>query len=158
MAEQFLAQRLARLEAVLERDERLHHLAGSRIRNADHADLGDCRMLHQRAFHLERTDEMTRALDDVVRATDKPIIALGVAHGEIAGEIPAASETFAIALFLVEITAHHRGPAGTQRQLADDHRLRDFPDLAAFARARLSRPSTPGSGRPMDPGLTSIDR
>ena len=100
------------LDAVLERDERLDHLAGGRIRDADHARLGNGRMLHQRALDFERTDQMAGALDHVVGAADKPVIAFGVAHREIAGQVPAAGEALAVALLLVEIGAHHRRPAG----------------------------------------------
>ena len=77
------------LEAALERDEGLDHFAGGRVRNTDHARLGNRRVLHQRAFHLERADEMAGALDDIVSAADEPVIALLVAHREVAGEIPA---------------------------------------------------------------------
>ena len=45
---------LARLVAGLQRDEGLDHLADRLVGNADDADLGDGRMLHQRAFDLER--------------------------------------------------------------------------------------------------------
>ena len=42
--------------------------AGDRIGLADHAGLGDRRVLHQRALDLERTDEVAGRLDDVVAA------------------------------------------------------------------------------------------
>ena len=101
MAEQFRAQRLGRLKAGLQRDERLDDLARHRVGLADHAGLGDRRMFHQRAFHLERADQMAGALDDVIGAADEPVIAVRVAHREIAGQIPSADEAFAIALLLV---------------------------------------------------------
>ena len=134
-----MRKRLARLDAVLESDECLDHLAGGRLGDADHARLGDRRMLHQRAFDFERADEMAGALDDVVRAADKPIIALVVAHREIAGEIPAAGEALAIALLLVEIGAHHRRPAGPQRKLAHGHGFGDLAHRPACERARRCR-------------------
>ena len=108
--------------------------------NADHAGLGDGRMLHQRALHLERADQMAGALDDVVRPADEPVVALVVAHREVAGEIPAADEALAVAFLLVEIGAHHRRPARAQRELAHDHRLGDLAHGPAFKRARRCRP------------------
>ena len=126
---------------------RLDHLAGGRIGNADHAGLGDGRMLHQRAFHFERTDEMAGALDDVVGAADEPIVALAVPHREIAGEIPAADETFAIALLFIEVGAHHRRPARPQRELAHGHRLGDFAD-ARRPSTRSTMPAVDARQRP----------
>ena len=61
VAEQFPAQLLARLVARLQRDERLDHLARHRIGLADHAGLGHGRVLHQRALHLERADQVAGA-------------------------------------------------------------------------------------------------
>ena len=88
-----LAQSLALFNSVFKRNERLHHLSGGLVRDSDHSDLSHRRVLHQCAFHLERTDEMTCALDHVVGAANKPIISLSISHGEIASEIPAADES-----------------------------------------------------------------
>ena len=66
VAQQLPAQRVGRLEAGLQRDERLDDLAGHRVGLADHAGLGDGRVLHQRALDLERADQVARRLDHVV--------------------------------------------------------------------------------------------
>ena len=123
MAEQVAAQRLGRREAGLQRDERLDDLAGHRVGLADHAGLGDRRVLHQRALDLERPDQMAGGFDHVVGAADEPVVAFRVAHREIAGQVPGAGEAFAVALVLVQVAAHHRRPAGLQRQFALGHRL-----------------------------------
>jgi hypothetical protein len=68
---------------------------------------------------------MAGRLDDVVGAADEPVIAVGIALGEVAGEIPVAGEALGVALLLVEVAAHHRGPALLQRQFALHHGLVD---------------------------------
>ena len=133
--------------AGLQRDEGLDDFSGSRVRNADHAGLGDGGVLHQRAFDLERADQMAGALDHVVRPADEPVIAVGVAHREVAGEVPAADEAFAIALLLVEIAAHHRRPARPQRKLTHAHRRRDLAE-SAVSHARRWRPRCPAVAGP----------
>ena len=50
------------LEAGLERDERLDDLAGDRVGLADHAGLGDRRVLEQDALDLERADQVADVL------------------------------------------------------------------------------------------------
>jgi hypothetical protein len=52
-------------------------------------------MLHQRALDLEGADQVAGGLDDVVGAPDEPEVAVGIALGEIAGQIPFAGEAFA---------------------------------------------------------------
>ena len=76
VAQQLLASASDGSKARLERDERLDHLAGNRIGLADHAGLGDRRVLHQRALDLERADQVARRLDHVVRAPDEPEVAV----------------------------------------------------------------------------------
>ena len=85
-----------------QRDESLDDLARGRIGLADHAGLGHRRVLHQRALHFERPDEVAGRLDDVVGATDEPVVAVGVAAREVAGQIPAADEALAVTLVLVQ--------------------------------------------------------
>ena len=82
----------------LKRHVGLDHLAGGWFGNADHARLSDGLVLHQCALDLERPDQMAGALDDVIGAADEPIIALAVAHREVAGEIPAADEALLVSL------------------------------------------------------------
>ena len=91
------ARRSAR-EPALERDERLHDFHRDGVRLADDAGLGDGGVLEQRALDLERADEVSGRLDDVVRATDEPEVAVGVAPREIAGQVPLAREALGVAL------------------------------------------------------------
>ena len=116
----------------LERDEGLDHLAHHRVGLADHAGLGDGGVLHQRAFHLERADQVAGRLDDVVGAADEPEVAFGVAPGQVAGEIPAAGEALAVALVLMQVAAHHRRPRRLERQFAVDHGFLDHLHAAAL--------------------------
>ena len=82
------------------------------------------RVLHQRALDLERADQVPGRLDDVVAAADEPEPAVGVAPGQVAGEVPAAGEGLAVAGLVVEVAAHHATASGVRR---------------------ASSPSTPGS-------------
>ena len=59
---------------------------------------------------------------DVVGAADEPVVALGIAHREVAGQVPRPGEAFAVAFLLMQVTAQHRWPAGLQREFAFDHR------------------------------------
>ena len=118
VAEQIHAQVVGRVVPGLQRDERLDDLADHGIGLADHSGLRDGRMLHQRALDLERPDQVPGGLDDVVGTADEPEVAVGVAPGEIAGQVPAVGKALAVALFLIEIAAEHRRPAGAQREFA----------------------------------------
>ena len=62
---------------------------------------------------------MAGGFDHVVGAADEPEVTVLVLLREIAGQIPAAGKTLAIAFLFVQISAKHRWPAGTQSQLAD---------------------------------------
>ena len=44
-------------------------------------------MGHQRALHLKRADAVAAALDDVVGAAHKPVVAVLIEVGEVAGEV-----------------------------------------------------------------------
>ena len=91
-AEQLEAEVLARPVAGAQRHERLDDLAGDRIGHADHAGLDHRRVLHQHALDLERSDEVAGGLDHVVGAADEPQPAVGVAAGDVTGEVPATGE------------------------------------------------------------------
>ena len=123
-------QRLALDAAGPQRDERLHDLAGHGVRHPDHRRLGDRRVLHQRALHLEGADQVSGRLDHVVRASHEPVVAVCVAAHEIARQVPACQEALAVALGLAEVGAKHRGPAGPQRELSLHARLADLQERA----------------------------
>ena len=61
-------------------------------------------MGHQRALDLERSDAVARAFDDVVHASDKPEIAVGVAPSHVAGVIEPVVPHL-LGLFLVAVVA-----------------------------------------------------
>ena len=97
------------------------------VRHTDHCDLGHSGVFHQRAFNLKRANQVTRTFDQIVAAPHKPEIPIRVAHRQIAAEIPAIVETFVIPRLLMQIAAHHRGPAGAQCKLAHREGVREFP-------------------------------
>ena len=66
--------------------------ADDRIGLADDARLGDGRVLEQRALDLERADQVPGRLDHVIRPTDEPEVAITVALGQVAGQVPAVHE------------------------------------------------------------------
>ena len=68
---------------------------------------------------------MTGRLDDVIATADEPVVAIGVAHGQITAQIPVSGEALLVALALAEITAEHRWPTAAQRELPLDHRFLD---------------------------------
>jgi hypothetical protein len=68
-----------------------------RVGLADHAGLGNRRVLHQHALHLERADQVAGRLDHVVAAADEPVVAIGIAPHQIAGEIEIAGKALAVA-------------------------------------------------------------
>ena len=121
------------IDARLERDEGLHDLARHRVGHADHAGLGDGRVLHERALHLERADEVARGLDHVVGAADEPEVAVVVALREVAGQVPAVRRSTSVALLLV------RGSRGTSTA----SRRRSASSPPRRRRARLMCPSGP---------------
>ncbi len=68
-------------------------------------------MLVQRRLDLERADQVPGGLDDVVAASDEPVVAVGVTASQVAGAIPAVDEARPVSLVLVEVAAEHRRPA-----------------------------------------------
>src|SRR5579872_2179725 len=155
-AEQVAAELFARCEGRLQRDECFHDFTRHWVRLADDTGLRDRRMLHQGALHFKRPNQMTGGFDDVVGTTDEPEVAVTVAFGEIARQVPSAGEAFAIALFLVQIAAKHRRPARSQREFAFDARFANLLDAAVFITANESRLDT-GKG-PAHRARTNIHR
>src|SRR5581483_4852956 len=61
--------------------------------------------------------------DDVVTPPHEPEPAVIVAAGQVAGEIPATGEALRVPLGLVQVTAEHRRPPRTERELSLRTRL-----------------------------------
>ena len=148
-----------------ERHERLDDLPGDRVGHADHARLGDRRVLEQRALDLERPDQVAGRLDDVVAAPDEPEVAVVVAAREVAGAGTSRRRSSA------RSARARRGSRGTST--ASRGRSASSPCSPSSAwtgcpsapmttspsssRRRIAA-SIPGSGRPIEPGRTSIAR
>ena len=142
-------------EPVLERDEGLDHLADGGIGLADDGRLGHRGMIGQRVLDLERTDQVPGGLDHVVGAADEPEVAVGVALDEVAGQVEAVGEALAVALFLVQIA---RGTSTAIRGLSASSPSTSgssMTDTVPSSSRRTTYASTPGSGRPIEPGLMS---
>src|SRR3989304_4589930 len=80
---------------------------------ADAARLGDGRVLEEGALDLERADEVAGGVDDVVGTADKPEVAVGVAAGAVAGDVPAVAEARLVQPAVVPVGTENGGPAGT---------------------------------------------
>lgn len=154
MAHQVATQLVAPGVTSLERDERLDQLAVGGVGLTDHRRLGNGGMISKHILDLERPDQMTRRLDDVVGPPDEPEISVGVSLHQITGQVQVAGKTVAVALVLVEICPEHRRPADAQRQFAFDVRLVDHSDRTGVVAVHHAGVD-PGSGRPIEPGLMS---
>ena len=136
-------------------DERLDQLADGRVGLADDSRLGHRRMIGQRVLHLERTDQVPGGLDHVVGAADEPEVAVRVALGEVAGQIQVVGEALAVALFLV---ADNRGTSTASPDLSASSPSTSGSSITETVPSSLrctTYASTPGSGRPIEPGLMS---
>ena len=87
--DQLLAQLLARLIALDQRDVAVDALALDVVRIADHGGLGHLGMRDQRQFHLRRAEPVARHVDHVVDAAGDPVVAVLVAPAAVAGEVHA---------------------------------------------------------------------
>ena len=75
-------------------------------------------MLYQRAFHLERPDQMPRRVDDVVRAPNEPVVAVFIHAGAVAGDVPSLTEARVVHFGVVPIGMEHRRPVRAHNQIA----------------------------------------
>ena len=75
-------------------------------------------MFHQHAFHLKRANQVARRLDDIVRATDKPVVTVGITPRQVARQVQVAIKALAVARLVVQVAAKHAGPAAFERQFA----------------------------------------
>ena len=114
--EELEAEVLARPVAGAQRHERLDDFSGDRIGHPDDAGLDHRRVLHHHALDLERTDEVAGGLDHVVGAADEPQPPVGVAAGDVSGEVPATGEARGVAL------ARRAGSRGTSTASPDGGR------------------------------------
>ena len=125
MAKQVPIQLVVGGEPVFQQDECLDHLTDRRIGFADDCRLGDGGMIGQGTFDLERTDQMSRGLDHIVRAADKPEVSVRVPLGEVTGQVEGVGEALAISGLFVQIAAEHRRPAQPEGEFALDIGLCD---------------------------------
>ena len=117
----------------------------------------DCRMFHQSALDFEGSDQVAGGLDHIVRAADKPVIAVRVAPGQVAGQIPAAREALRVALRCVRDRPRNiDGQPRPQRQFSLAVRFLDHYGHAPSCCARRWPPRCPGNGRPIEPGRMSM--
>src|SRR5437773_104907 len=62
------------------------------VRFSDDGGFQHRRMFDQRAFDFERADPVGGTLDHIVAPADEPVVAVGVAPRDVAGQIPVAAE------------------------------------------------------------------
>ena len=73
------------------------------VGDTDHGRFRNGLVLDQGALDLEGTDPVATALDDVIRAADKPEIAVGVDCGPVSGQVPVPTEDFGIQVVIIKI-------------------------------------------------------
>ena len=118
---QILAQRLARLDALLERHVAVDALTLDVVRIADHRGLGHRRMGDQRALHLGRAQAMAADVQHVVDPAGDPVVAVLVAARAVAGEVQALERGevgLHEAVMVAVDGAHHAGPGIEHHEIA----------------------------------------
>src|SRR6185369_14242747 len=107
-------------DALLERDERGNRLTLDLVRAANDSRLRDAWVIDERALHFHRANAMTGDVDDVVHATEQPVVAVRVAFGAVAGHVNAAAPLVPVlpdvAVRIAVDAAEHRRPRARQRQ------------------------------------------
>jgi len=149
MAQQFQPQLLAPLVTVFQRDERLDRLADDRIGLADHAGLGHCRVLHQRALDFERPYQVP---GDLITSSARPTNQYNhrrhAAPGRRSGR--GRRRNTCDSALPRSGSLEHRRPASAQRQFAFDIGLFDHLHRAILASAH-DEGLDAGSGFPIEP-------
>ncbi len=129
---ELLRQGFARLDALLQGDERGDRLTLDLVRTADDGRFSDFRVIDERALDFHRADAMPGHVDHVVHAAEQPEVAVGVTLGAIAGEVdvraPLAPVLPDVAIRIAVDAPQHRGPRTRQRQQA----AADLDDLSAL--------------------------
>ena len=90
-------------------DHRLDGLSPERIRYADHAALSHGGMLQQHVFHLIGTHAVPAGLDDVVKASLKPVAAVFIPAGRVARMIHSAAPYMVVLLLIVQVSGEYAG-------------------------------------------------
>jgi hypothetical protein len=84
---ELLDERVARIDATAQDDERGDGLPGGRVFLADNRGLRDRWVIDERGLDFRRADVVPRHEHDVVDAAQQPEVAVGVALGAVAGEV-----------------------------------------------------------------------
>src|SRR5207253_9707448 len=105
------------------------------------------RALEERALHLEGADAVAGRDDDGVGAPDEPEVAVLVAAGAIAGEIPLAAPARRRLLRALPVFAEERRRLAPQRELAHLAGRQLPPVLAGHAQV-VAREGLPHRARP----------
>ena len=140
-------------------DERADGLAGRLVVAADDRGLGHRGVLDERRLDLGRRDAVAGDVHDVVDAAEQPEVAVVVALGAVAGEVPAGEARpvrLRVALGVAPDAAQHRRPRpgrarGSRRRGSAPARRRRRRSRrrcrgAGTSRCRASAVVAPGSG------------
>ena len=99
-------------------DERLDYVAPQLVGLADDTGLRDSLVLYQGALDLERTDTLTRGLDNIVCPSHVPEVPVLVYLGGIAGVVPVVPHVLVVLGLVLPDLSHHGRPAGLYDQAA----------------------------------------
>src|SRR5207249_2543407 len=128
-------------------DERLHDLAPDWVGARHHGRLEDSGVLEERALDLEGPDTIARGDDDVVRAADEPEIAVLVALGAVARQVPLTAAAVTRLLGVLPVFAKEGRRRTTEGEIANLPRwqlLARLPDDAEI----VAREGPPHRARP----------
>src|SRR5712691_9605806 len=140
-------QRIPRRVAGTQDDEGLHDLAAYRVGARHHGRLEDGGVLEERALDLEGPDAIASGDDDVVRAADEPEIAVLVALGAVARQVPLTAAAGTGLLGVLPVPAKEGRRLSAQGEIANLPRrqlLARLPDDAEI----VAREGLPHRARP----------
>src|SRR3954447_5258747 len=103
-----------RREARLDDDERLGHLAGLLVRDADHRGVGDLGMRDEQRLELRRRDLETLVLDELLDPVDDREPAVAVDRRHVAGPQPAVDERRRRRVRVAQVALHDLRAADPQ--------------------------------------------
>ena len=103
----FLQQFIRWFIAVFQRNEGFYDFHHEGVGDAYDTRLSNRRMFNKGTFNLERTDEMTSRVNNVVSPSNKPEITVFIFCGPITSNIPVTFKSRVIKVFFIPVGPEH---------------------------------------------------